>query len=318
MRSRLIQKWRPPLVLVLGGTLSAVLLLPIIAIGYFRVAGNILGWGETAGVVGGVAIVSTLLLSFLLWRLVLRPVAALTRYAQSIAKGDNPLPPPAHFGTPEFMKLGTSVREMGRVLQGREAAVRTYADHVTHELRSPLTVLRGAAELLSDDALPAADRRKLLDRIETATARMGTLIDAQRDLARAQDPLPDGTCQLSTLLLDLQKDHPKARITIAENSEIPLPEQIVRLVLDHLIENATSHDATTIALAARMDALTVADNGSGISAGNRARIFDPFFTTRRDSGGTGMGLAIVKRMLEAHGAEIALADSAETLFEIRF
>ena len=55
------------------------------------------------------------------------------------------------------------------------------------------------------------------------------------------------------------------------------------------------------------DGFEVADNGPGVSDGNRARIFDPFFTTRRDRGGTGMGLPIVRRMLQAHGGDIVLA-----------
>lgn len=53
----------------------------------------------------------------------------------------------------------------------------------------------------------------------------------------------------------------------------------------------------------------IRDDGQGISANNRAKIFDSFFTTRRDSGGTGMGLAIVQAMLTAHGGSIALVES---------
>ena len=64
--------------------------------------------------------------------------------------------------------------------------------------------------------------------------------------------------------------------------------------------------------------LRFADDGPGVSEGNRARIFDPFFTTRREAGGTGMGLPIVKRMLQAHGAEIALIAGEGAGFEITY
>ncbi|MFY9204504.1 MAG: HAMP domain-containing sensor histidine kinase, partial [Yoonia sp.] len=64
------------------------------------------------------------------------------------------------------------------------------------------------------------------------------------------------------------------------------------------------------------DTVVVSDNGSGISDGNRDRIFDPFFTTRRDAGGTGMGLAIVSRMLAAQGASIALGEGSGATFVI--
>ena len=63
--------------------------------------------------------------------------------------------------------------------------------------------------------------------------------------------------------------------------------------------------------------VTVRDNGEGVSPNNRTQIFDSFFTTRRDSGGTGMGLAIVRAMLDAHGGTIRLTDSETgTAFEL--
>lgn len=318
MRRDLSRKWRPPLAFVLGGTLAAVLLLPVIGIGYFRVAGNILGWGETAGVIALAAVLATLVLTYLLWRLVLRPVRALTGYAASVASGAAAAVEPEHFGTPEFLALGQSVFEMGRVLQGREAVLRSYADHVTHELRSPLTVIRGATELLDSDAVSPADRQRLLTRIGQATDRMATLLEAQRALARAQEPFADGACTLGDLLPSLQRSFPRLRIAGQGDADIPLPPEAMRIALDHLAGNAVAHGATELSLTVTDAALTIADNGTGISTGNRDRIFDPFFTTRRDSGGTGMGLPIVRRMLAAHEASITLLDTPGTVFEIRF
>jgi signal transduction histidine kinase len=66
------------------------------------------------------------------------------------------------------------------------------------------------------------------------------------------------------------------------------------------------------------DSLEVSDDGCGISKGNEARIFDPFFTTRRESGGTGMGLAVVRNLLTAHRAEITLCNRHPTRFQISF
>ncbi len=74
MSRRVIRKWRPPLALVLGGTLAAVFFLPLVGIGYFRVAGGVLGWAETAWMIGWMALVATTILGVLLWRLVLHPV----------------------------------------------------------------------------------------------------------------------------------------------------------------------------------------------------------------------------------------------------
>jgi signal transduction histidine kinase len=73
------------------------------------------------------------------------------------------------------------------------------------------------------------------------------------------------------------------------------------------------HGSTMLEISATrqqaMLAVTASDNGEGISPNNRAQIFDSFFTTRRENGGTGMGLAIVRAVLEAHGGAIRLIDS---------
>ena len=306
MSRRVVRKWRPPLAFVLGGTLAAVFFLPLIGIGYFRVAGGVLGWAETSWMIGWMAFVAAAILGFLLWRLVLRPVQALTAYAQKEGDADVPV----HFGTPEFSQLGQSVLQMTARLRGREAVLRSYADHVTHELKSPLSAIRGAAELLADDALPAADRVKLVANIEAASARMAWLLDDQRTFARAHEPMPDGTCVLSDVVA--------GRAEVLTDGQVPLSAEVLGIVLGHLFTNAVAHGATRVTVDLRGDCLVVADNGPGISDGNRDRIFDPFFTTNRDGGGTGMGLAIVRQMLGAHGATIALRDGPGAVFEIGF
>jgi len=311
MPRRVVQKWRPSLTLVLAGTLAAVLALPMLGIGYFRVAGDVLGWAETSWLIGWIAVTATVILAFLLWRLVLRPVQSLTRFARATARGKE-IDPPAHFGTPELSALGDAVITMRATLQGREAAIRTYADHVTHELKSPLTVVQGAAELLGDPDLSDVDKTRMLSNISAATARMDTLLDAQRQLARAADPMPQGQCQLSQAV---SRDDD---ILVAQDGTVPMSKEMLAVVLTHLTGNARAHGATQITLSMTQDTLRVTNDGAIITAGNRARIFDPFFTTRRDMGGTGMGLAIVRRIVEAQGAQITLADTPPTTFEIRF
>lgn len=310
MQRRVTRKWRPPLALVLGGTLAAILGVPLVAIVYFRVAGGILGWWETSLLLFWLAVIAIAILGFLLWRLVLRPVWALTAYAQAVTVAQVK-DAPVHFGTPEFSALGEAVLNMSATLQGREAVVRTYADHVTHELKSPLTVIRGAAELLGDPDLPQAERDKLLQGVDQATARMTALLDVQRAFARAQEPLPSGTCVVSEIAAGLPA-------TVVSDGTVPLHPEVARLVLEHLVNNAREHGAQDVLLSFDDGVLRVADDGPGVSDGNRDRIFDPFFTTRRDAGGTGMGLAIVRRMLEAQGAQIDLLPGAGAVFELRF
>ncbi len=301
---RVVQKWRPPLALVIGGTLAAVLCMPLLAIGYFRVAGNILGWGETSWLFGWMALWATAILGYLLWRLVLRPVYALTAHANAVKGGHSDAPLPPHFGTPEFSTLAQAVDDMAKALQTREAGIRAYSDHVTHELKSPLTSIIAAAELLEGD-MPEADRAELLSSVRTSSNRMQQLLNDLRKLTAARTPYGKGPTLLSSVLSGLPEP---LEVQLTADAALPIDANALRVVLEQLARNAAEHRATRLMLTASASSLHVQDNGPGIATGDRSRVFDPFFTTRRDAGGTGMGLSIVKAMLEANGAEIALAE----------
>ncbi len=294
-------KWRPPLALVVGGTLAGVLGVPLIGIGYFKVAGNVLGWAETAWLIAWMAIISTSILGFLLWRLVLRPVYALTAHAQAMKAGrvDTPLPP--HFGTPEFSDLGQSVVDMGETLHNRASGLRAYADHVTHELKSPLTAITGAAELLQGD-MTQTDRAVLAQTIRDAAARMEHLLSDMRAHAAAGLERSGGQAELADVA---------ARITgiyveVTEGGTLPISAEDLQAVLMQLAQNAAAHRATCLRLKWADRVLQVSDNGNGVAAGNQSRLFDPFFTTTRENGGTGMGLSIARALLGAHGGKIVL------------
>jgi signal transduction histidine kinase len=100
-----------------------------------------------------------------------------------------------------------------------------------------------------------------------------------------------------------------------------ISEENAAIIFSNLADNAMRHRSTTLDVAATRQGnsllVQVSDDGEGVSPNNRTQIFDSFFTTRRDSGGTGMGLAIVRAMLDAHGGAIRLLDSEKgTAFEL--
>jgi signal transduction histidine kinase len=309
--TRITRKWRPPLWLVVGVTLGVVLCLPIIGIFAVRYLWPVIGYQEAVYAAAFGVLASTFVVGWGLWRILLRPVQTMRDRAHALRSGaDHALDPLTQYGTSDMQSLGQSFLDMGRALRGREAVLRSYADHVTHELKSPLTVVRGAAELLASPDLPAQERDRLMGRIQTAADRMTTLLDAQRALARAQEPAERGTARLSSVTKQMR---------VVEDGLVPLPEDTLRLVLDHLVGNAKAHGATEITASWQGDVLSVHDNGAGISHGNRDRIFEPFFTTRRETGGTGMGLSIVRRILQAHDGDIELVPSETgTRFDITF
>ncbi len=213
---------------------------------------------------------------------------------------------------------------MAGTLQRREQGLRTFADHVTHELKSPLTTIKGAAELLEVPAgLPEADRLRLVRAIALASDRMQALLDGLRALAQAREPVVAGTATLAGVTEHLRQDHPGLSLRLSGADLIlPVPANVLRMVLGHLLTNAAEHQATRVGLDAGSSdplVLRISDDGAGISPGNLPHLFTPFFTTRREQGGTGMGLAISRSLLESAGATIeAEASAGGTAFVIRF
>ena len=185
---------------------------------------------------------------------------------------------------------------------------------------------RGAAELLeADEDLPPGAER-LVSTIAGAEKRAVKLLGAARSIAAARMPEHRGTTRLVDCVRPLEMRVDKLEIKILNsNAPLPLAQSGLDVVLGHIVENAEEAGATLVTLDSGENDdnawLTVADNGPGISQGNAGQVFEPFFTTRRDSGGTGMGLAIVQTLLLAHGCRISLVEPGEgegTKFRIDF
>lgn len=336
MRSRISKHEPPPLYSWSRGTAVRVFTaMPVTLRG--RVAGVVYGsrtpsnifksFYEERGKVAlaGLTIVSlALLIGFVFQRTITRPMRELMRRTAAIGRGDrSALRPLAHHGAMEIAQLSQSFLDMAANLQNRSDFIATFAAHVSHELKSPLTSIQGAAELLRDDLDPsaqgmsAADRHRFLDNIISDAGRLTAVVQRLRELARAEATPTSGTTTAADAVADLRAGFETLGIEARGDLDraIRISAESARIVLSHLADNAARHGAThlTIAAAAQGDGLrvTVRDNGSGVSRANRDKIFDSFFTTRRDSGGTGMGLAIVRAMLQAHGGSIALSEDGE-------
>ncbi len=301
--------------LVLGGSLMAILVLPVYAALLADILTPLTGRRNAVFIVAAGSFLATLVLGLLLWRLILSPVQALAARAQAIRGGAAP-DGLDHYGTPEIGELAQDVLDMADVLQSREMAVRSYTDHVTHELKTPLTAIRGAAELLEAEEHLPDETRRLVQTIAGAEKRAVKLLGAAREIAAARMPEHQGTTLLKECIPSLEHRLSVTQLEVKTDTvELPLARSGLEVVLGHLAENAEQAGATVLSFdTGKTDDgpwLRVADNGPGISSGNKAQVFEPFFTTRRDSGGTGMGLAIVQTLLLAHGARITLEDAGE-------
>jgi signal transduction histidine kinase len=139
-----------------------------------------------------------------------------------------------------------------------------------------------------------------------------------RELAQAETPVSEGGSSVAGIITSLRGRFPALEVSAAGDAEtsIALPHEAAVIVFANLAENALQHGATLLEFVISADdrkaVFLVRDDGGGISAANRERIFQPFFSTRREQGGTGMGLGIIRAMLSSHGGTIHLRPTVGT------
>jgi signal transduction histidine kinase len=317
--SRVPQKWRPTLAMIVLAVLLIVLALPAAFVIGFRAldsASSAFGPVEIGAV--GVALAITVAIAIVFSRTITGPIDALIQRTREIGKGGRAaIVAPEQQGTREIATLSQSFLDLAERLVDRTEYVSSFAAHVSHELKSPVTSIRGSAELLRDASMTQEERQRFLDHIIADSDRLTALLDSLRDLARADIGSGPGSSTIAEAITGQS-----VILSGDTGSPIAISPDASRAVFDQLLRNAAEHGATTVTVfaerAGEMLRIIVADNGSGISPGNRDRIFEPFFTTRRESGGTGMGLQIVRSMLAAHGGTIDLIDSdSGATFELK-
>jgi PAS domain S-box-containing protein len=197
---------------------------------------------------------------------------------------------------------------------------------VSHELRTPLTTIKGYSTMLLDydRRLKHDEKQEYLNAIDKATDRMAELVDHLLDMSRLEagllklDKVPTNiTALLQTIIAEARLRAPGHKIVLN------IPKAVLRLnvdgrrirqVVDNLIDNATKYSkaGTTIKVEARGQnaelVISVADQGTGIHRDNLKRIFDRMFNLEhrlsQDPGGLGLGLALCKALVEAHGGRI--------------
>ncbi|CCD83973.1 putative two-component system histidine kinase [Bradyrhizobium sp. ORS 285] len=280
---------------------------------------------------GSAIILTTLLVGFIVARTITRPMRELVDRAGRIGRNDPAgFRPLAHYGTRDFAELAEHFFAMAEQLARRSSYIRNFSAHLTHELKSPLTSIKGAAELMLDSLhatsgqLTHAEQETFLTNILGDAERLDRMAQRLRELARAEALQQSEASSLAEVIGPLRERYPTAQIGTGGAVHLPirLSSETLLIVLTHLADNAVRHGARTIRL--ELDdrgeqlVLSVSNDGSPISPANRERIFDAFFTTRRDSGGTGMGLAIVRAVMISHGGQIDLLPSDdEVRFELR-
>ncbi|WP_299406693.1 sensor histidine kinase KdpD [uncultured Roseobacter sp.] len=318
----MIRRWRPTLNFVLGGALFGTLGLSFVGLILLRYIGPEIGFRNAAMFLGLCITALTAVLGWLLVRLLLRPIRGLEAYASAHLKGDTTTDL-KHYGTQEIQRTAKGVIAMAEALRDREASIRSYTDHVTHELKTPVSVIVAATELLGDGPVDDQQSHHLVAQIDHAAQNIQKQLEALRTAARARETRYVGTCRLADLEEPLTEAFPNLAIELTNTSKVfPISKDGLLIVLQQLLRNAVEHEAKSVSLRPSLEVdqtLTVSNDGQCIPAADLAHLFDPFFTTRRDNGGTGMGLAITKNILDANGGRITAVSTQDgATFTIQF
>jgi signal transduction histidine kinase len=268
----------------------------------------------------GVGAVTLLIGSLLAWRVaegVLRPVRAVSRTAQSISEGELTRRIEVT-GRDEVAALATTFNQMLERLEEAFATQRRFVDDAGHELRTPITVIRGHLELLEEDPW---ERRRTLALIMDELDRMQRIVNDLLVLAKAEQPdfLNLDTVDLATLTEEIHaKTGPIAdrdwRLERVGRGVVVADRQRLTQAVMQLAHNAAQHtaEADLIGLGSSVAdgeaRLWVRDTGAGIPRAQQDAIFRRFSRGAggRRSEGAGIGLAIVKAIAEAHHGRVEL------------
>ena len=313
--------------IVAGGKVVGVLLLSRSPRALFR--GIYEDRGKIAiGVIGifGLLVV----LSGLVSRGVTRPIEALSAASREVAAGGGAVPETPSTAAVEIRALYEDFRAMAARIERRGGYLRDFAAAVSHEFKTPLAGINGAAELLQDhfDTMSVEDRRRFLANIAADGERLSQLVTRLLDLARADmaspeldvvtglmEPLRRAADAQGGAAFDVRLDLP------AKLPAVAVPAATLESTITVLLQNSRQAGAAHATIAARADpaqvVLSVTDDGPGVPPADRERLFEPFFTSRREFGGTGLGLPIARSLLSASRAAIAFVPSAEgTRFDV--
>ncbi len=287
--------------------------------------GSILLWTVLVSVL---ALIGTGVVSYYSAYRVIHPFIEMNHAVQCYSRGDFSTRIPVE-GRDEAAQLGKSLNEMAEQLRGLEDTRRSFVANVSHELRSPLTSMKGFLEAMQDGTIPEESFPEYIGIVLNETRRMVTLVNDLLDLARIES----GTIQLNYEVFDINELIRRTLLTFEARLNENEMEMEVRFaqeqcmvfadsaqigqVLRNLIDNAIKYSPKGRSLCVSTYSMrktvyvTVRDNGIGIPQEDVPHVFDRFYKVEKahtpaPQMGSGLGLSIVKRIIEQHGQSITV------------
>jgi two-component system sensor histidine kinase BaeS len=282
-----------------------------------------------AALVGGVLAAAA---AFLLARRVARPVRRVAEASRELARGRHPKPVPVEGGT-ELETLANAFNDLAVQLAKAREAERSFLLSVSHELKTPLTAIRGYAEAVEDGAI---DPREAAATVAVEAARLERLVRDLLDLARMNRTdfsVHNSEIDLGEVVEDAVRRYQQAAdtfgVALVADCEGPSPAVAdadrALQVVSNLVENALrlTPAGGEVRVVARPGLLRVVDTGPGLGDEERAHAFERFYLHERygreRAVGTGLGLAIVKELTEAMGGSVRVESEpgTRTAFTVR-
>lgn len=287
-------------------------------------------WQERTPLVrmAALLLVVVVLVTLLTQAVILRPMRRLLAQAQRGTAGRmDPAGLAAALQTVESPvevgQISRALSAMAAALTARARYVRDFTTALSHELKTPLTSMRGAVELMQDHraTLSPAQHETFLRQLAADVARMERLVRRSLDQVRAEPDRRSGPCcDVGAVLLELSARHTDPAIQIelqvAEGlKEAPISADTLDAILAPLVDNARQHGRAgrplvRVELHARRAGsslhIELADDGPGVPAEHAEKLFLPFFTTAREQGGTGLGLHFARVLAESLGGSLEL------------
>lgn len=265
--------------------------------------------------------------AYLVITLFSRPIRRLTDYARAITRGERVVPPRG--GSPEAATLGRAFEEMRDAMENR-AYVENYVQTVTHEMKSPVAAIRGAAELLRED-MPAERREKFLANIHAESGRLQNIIDRLLALSAlesrktidhpervALDELIKVVC--AQLRPGAEARGQRLEVAIDSPAQVDGEAFLLECALSNLLQNAIDFAPDSSAICVRLNAaagfaeIVVEDEGAGIPDYALPRIFERFYSLQRPANGrksSGLGLCFVREAAALHRGGVTIENRAD-------
>ncbi|MFT5756226.1 MAG: two-component system osmolarity sensor histidine kinase EnvZ [Alteromonadaceae bacterium] len=243
-----------------------------------------------------------------------RPLKSLQSAAEDVGRGDIP-ELLLERGTTEIVAVTQAFNHMSKGIMQLEEDRNLLMAGISHDLRTPLTRIRLATEMMSQED------EFLKEGIESDIDDMNNIIDQFIDYIRHDSKDKTELGDLNTLLQEvLQTETPTGRnidYVSEQIPEIPLRYVAMKRVAANLIQNALRYSEGNISVHAGVDKkvafFTVTDEGPGIPEADMERLFQPFTQGDKARGGegSGLGLAIIKRIVDSHGGRVVLVNRSE-------